>query len=241
MVWLLLAVGLAVAARADTFVLVHGAWGGGWQWHKVDRLLAAQGHQVYRPTLTGLGERVHLASPEITLTTHINDIANVIVWEDLRDVVLLGHSYGGMVITGVMERVPDRIKRVIFVDALVPDDRESLYDAFGNAPTAEQTASGYIVPGWVTPDKPIPKDVPHPVKTLSEPVTFRNPAALRLPATYIFTVDPGKKPEEDRFFKFAERARARGWTVVTMEADHNPQWRKPDELVRLLVPASPGP
>jgi pimeloyl-ACP methyl ester carboxylesterase len=85
-----------------TYVLVHGASGGGWDWKTMDELLTADGHTVYRPTLTGLGENVHLSNPDIDLTTHINDIANVILFEDLKDVVLVGHSYGGMVITGVI-------------------------------------------------------------------------------------------------------------------------------------------
>ncbi len=231
----------AAAGPHYTFVFVHGAWGGGWQWSKVDHLLTADGHRVYRPTLTGLGEKVHLASPDINLTTHVTDIVNVILWEDLRDIVLVGHSYGGMVITGVMDRVPGRIRRVIFLDAVAPDDGESMNAAFGTAPTPEQTATGYIIPGWVKPDKPIPHDVPHPVKTLSEPVSFKNPAALRLPVTYILTVDPGKKPEEDRFFRFYARAKARGWATLVMEADHNPEWFKPQELVKVLEHAMEPP
>ncbi len=88
-----------------TYVIVHGAWGGGWDWRHVDDALTAAGNKVYRPTLTGLGERSHLSSTNIDLSLHIQDIVNVILWEDLHDVVLVGHSYGGMVITGVADRV----------------------------------------------------------------------------------------------------------------------------------------
>ena len=94
----------------------------------MDRLLTAAGHEVYRPTLTGLGEKVHLSNPDIDLTTHINDIANVILFEDLKDVVLVGHSYGGMVITGVMNQIPGRIKHAVFLDAAVPEDGTSAQD-----------------------------------------------------------------------------------------------------------------
>ncbi len=124
-----------------------------------------------------------------------------------------------------------------FLDALVPNDGESLNDAFGATPTPEQTATGFIIPGWVKPDKPIPHDVPHPVKTLSEPVLFKNPAVRQLPVTSILIIDPGKKPEEDRFFRFYGRAKARGWATLIMEADHNPEWFKPKELAELLEKA----
>lgn len=221
-------------SASRTFVFVHGAWGGGWQWKKVDTLLTADGYKVYRPTLTGLGERVHLASPEITLSTHITDVVNFILWENLHDIVLVGHSYGGMVITGVMDRVPDRIRQVIFLDAVVPNDGESLNVAFGSAPFANQTQDGFIPANWVKPGHPIPYDVPHPAKTFSEPVSYKNPAALKLAGTYLLAVAPGKKPEDSRLYKFYERARSRGWTTLTMEADHNPEWFKPKELTTLL-------
>ena len=97
-------------ATHHNYVLVHGASGGGWDWRTMDELLTSNGHRVYRPTLTGLGEKMHLASPAIDLATHINDITNVILFEDIQEVVLVGHSYAGMVITGVMNQVPERIK-----------------------------------------------------------------------------------------------------------------------------------
>ena len=229
---------VAPALHPTTYVLVHGAWGGGWQWKKVDILLTADGNKVYRPTLTGLGERVHLASPDLTLTTHITDIVNVILWENLRDVVLVGHSYGGMVITGVMDRVPDRIRRVIFVDAVVPNDGESLNTAFGSIPGADQIKDGFIPATWVKPGKPIPYDVPHPAKTLSEPVSYKNPAALKLPGTYLLAIDTGQTLEQAHFYKFYLRAKARGWDTVTMAANHNPEWFKPKELTVLLERAA---
>jgi len=228
----------ALPLRAETFVLVHGAWGGGWAWKEVDRLLTADGHKIYRPTLTGLGEKVHLASRDINLTTHINDIVNVILFEDLHDVVLMGHSYGGMVITGVMDRVPDRIKRVVFLDAMAPNDGESGNAAWGRKPTEEELATGFTVPRWVKPGAPLPHDVPHPVGTMNEPVSYKNPAALKLPVTYILMVEPGKKPEQAGFFKFSERAKSRGWTVVAMQGDHNAQWHQTKRLVELLEAAA---
>lgn len=132
---LLLACGLNIAASAQppkptpvpkpTIVIVHGAWGGSWAWRKVDTLLREKGFNVYRPQLTGLGERVHLSRPDIGLSTHIDDVVNTILFEDLHDIILVGHSYGGMVITGVADRVPDRIRRLVYLDAFVPNDGES--------------------------------------------------------------------------------------------------------------------
>ena len=98
-----------------TYVIIHGAWGGAWDWKDIDHRLRADGHDVYRPTLTGQGERVHLATPDIDLTTHITDVVNVIKFEKLQDIILVGHSYGGMVITGVAEKLADRIKAMKFI------------------------------------------------------------------------------------------------------------------------------
>jgi len=135
---MLAAVLFPVAAEAQgsrpprvTYVIVHGAWGGGWDWRRVDSILTARGQEVYRVTLTGLGERVHLANPSIGLDTHIEDVVNTIRWEELRNVVLVGHSYGGMVITGAADRVPERIRALIYVDAFLPDSGESLAGLVG--------------------------------------------------------------------------------------------------------------
>lgn len=115
-------------AQRRTFVLVHGAWHGGWCWRRVADLLEAAGQKVYTPTLTGLGDRSHLLGPSVTLDTHIVDIANLLVWEDLQDVVLVGHSYAGFVISGVAERVSARLAALVFLDAYVPRDGQRMYD-----------------------------------------------------------------------------------------------------------------
>jgi pimeloyl-ACP methyl ester carboxylesterase len=115
-------------ATKHTFVLVHGAWHGGWCWRRVSDLLTARGHEVFAPTLTGVGERAHLLSLAIGLDTHIADIVNVFEFEGIRDAVLVGHSYGGMVVTGVAERLPGRIKSIVYLDAFVPADNQSMLD-----------------------------------------------------------------------------------------------------------------
>jgi pimeloyl-ACP methyl ester carboxylesterase len=221
----------------DTFILVHGAWGGGWDWRHVDDLLTAKGNKVYRPTLSGQGEHSNIANPDIDLDTHIQDIVNVILWENLHDVVLVGHSYGGMVITGVADRVPDRIKHVIYVDALLPQNGESVTNDMGRL-IKQPIKDGYIIAPWVKGNPPPPHDVPMPLKTFTEPITLTNQAiALKLPATYILTVDAGKTPEQDDFYPFYVRAKARGWPAWIMEGDHNVQRSHPVELVQLFEKA----
>ena len=111
---------------ARTFVLVHGAWHGGWCWRHVADLLTKAGHQVFTPTLTGLGERSHLIDASVNLSTHITDIVNVLKWERLNNVVLCGHSYGGFVISGVAEEMQDAIASMVFVDAFVPQNGDTV-------------------------------------------------------------------------------------------------------------------
>ena len=227
----------AATGKKFTCVLVHGAWGGGWDWKHVAQLLTADGNTVYRPTLTGLGEHSNLSSTNIDLDTHIQDIVNVILWENLRGIVLVGHSYGGMVITGVADRVPGRIKRVVYLDALLPENGESR-DSIILPRMKKPVKDGFVLATSVTNNAPPPHDVPMPAKTFSEPITLTNQAiAQKLPTTYILTVDKGAQPEQDDFYRFYQRAKARGWTTHIMEGDHNVQRSHPKELVRLLEQA----
>jgi pimeloyl-ACP methyl ester carboxylesterase len=228
----------APVAKQTVLVSVHGAWAGGWQMKKVAPILEAQGWKVYRPSLSGLGEHFNTASPDIGLATHIDDIVNLILFEDLHDVILLGHSYGGMVITGVADRIPERIKRLVYLDAFVPVDGDSVMTLrkAGSLPIEQMAKSGFIIPTWVKPGKPFPIDVPHPLKTFTDPIVLKNQAAAaKLPATYILTVDKGKQPADDDFYASSERARARGWPVIIMEGDHVVNWRQPEATAALLL------
>jgi pimeloyl-ACP methyl ester carboxylesterase len=227
------------AKEKITFVVVHGATAGGWEWKKCAQFLTDDGHTVYRVTLTGLGERMHLNSPDIDLETHINDVVNTILFEDLHDVVLTGHSYGGMVITGVMDRIPERIRHVVFLDAAVPDDGMSIRDLFGGArPPGSNDADGFMQVPWVKPgDKP-PHSVKQSIKCFTQPVSYKNPAALTLPVTYVAFVPADKSAEERaKTDKSWQRAEARGWTIRTFTGHHVAQQENPRGLASLLEAA----
>ena len=226
----------AQASLKPTYVIVHGAWGGSWAFKKVDSLLTAQGATVYRPSLTGQGERVHLANPEVGLYTHIKDVVNMILFEDLSNIVLVGHSYGGMVITGVADSLPERITQMIYLDAFVPEDGESIF-AQGRTPDAMRPLieNGFLVPRWVKPNQTPPKDVPHSVKTFTDKISLKNPKRTTIPTHYILTVDKGKDPTKDDFSTQADKARKYKWPVSVLEADHNPQWSAPVPFVDMLL------
>jgi pimeloyl-ACP methyl ester carboxylesterase len=220
-------------AKAKPVILfVHGAWGGAWSFQQLDSIMTADGFKVYRPTLTGLGEKVHLATPDIGLDTHIMDIVNVIKFENLHDIILVGHSYGGMVISGVAEKVPDRIGRMIYIDALLPNDGESVDDVFPRGRDMPR-ANGFIPFNWATNPTP-PMDVPQPAKTFSDKITLNNPAAAKIPVTYVLTVDQGNQPSQDEFYSFYQRAIARGYKTAIMTGPHNVQRDMPKETAKLL-------
>ncbi len=226
-----------------TYVIVHGAWAGGWEHKKLAEALQADGHTVYRVTLTGQGDRSHLASPDIGLSVHIQDVVNFIEWEDLHDVVLVGHSYGGMVITGAADRVAARLKHVIYLDAFLPENGESAYSSMGTGtpPHRMPAVNGFISLGDQT-GKPVPHVVPQSEKTFTEPIQLEHQdEARRVPTTYILTVDRGKTPEQDMFFRYYERAKARGWKTEIMEGPHVVHITQPVETAHRLEAAVETP
>lgn len=222
-----------------TFVLVHGTTAGGWVWKGITPHLEAAGHVVYRPTLTGLGERVHLLTREVGLSTHITDIVNVLEFEDLTDVVLVGHSYGGMVITGVADAVPKRIRELVYLDAAVPRDGESLLDLMGDAArihnqaTVESQGDGWLIPVQRGPNDVGTKNTPHPWKSWAEPIRLSNPPAA-IPRTYVrFTAD--KKPGQAFFGTLDEnwrRAQEGGMRLRELDTVHQ---IIPDPMPKLAV------
>ena len=222
-----------------TFVLVHGGFTGGWFWRPVARRLRGRGHEVYTPTLTGFGERVHLASPDVGLATHVEDVVNVLRYEDLHDVVLVGKSYAGMVITGVAERVPDRLTHLVFLEAAVPRDGEALVNLLDPVVVAQLEAAAQAAgDGWRVPVPQPPLDprlTPLPLRPALEPVVVKHPAAAALPRTFIAATQRGEAGVMAAIARSARRARAAGWRYAEVPTGHEPEQDAPDDVARLLL------
>lgn len=218
-----------------TFVIVHGGWSGGWYFQDTARLIRGAGHEVYAPTLTGIGERVHLGHPGIDLDTHIQDIVNVLAYEDLWQVALAGYSYGGAVVTGVAERVPERLAQLIYLDALVPEDGQTVADLVPGSASAFAGVAQAVGDGWQIPhDPPHPRKTPQPLGTLTQPLVVQNPAAAQLPHTYVlftrnsFSFAPA-------LAEVAAKAREKGWRYRELAVDHTAPETHAQELADLLV------
>lgn len=217
------------------FVLVHGAWVGGWYLRDIARVLRAAGYEVFTPTLTGLGERVHLGNREVGLDTHVQDIVNVLFHEDLWEVTLVGHSYGGMVITGVAEVLPERIGHLIYLDAFVPQNGQSVGDLVPTLVPYLETVAQQVGDGWQVPhDPPQPRKLPHPLKSLQQPLAITNPAAVQLPRTYVLFTQ-NSFPFAPLFAALAQNAQAAGWHYRELAADHIAPETHPQALAELLL------
>jgi pimeloyl-ACP methyl ester carboxylesterase len=233
-----------------TFVLVHGAWHGGWCWKRVRPLLAARGHEVFTPTLSGVGERSHLLRREVGLETHITDVVNVMRWEELSDVVLCGHSYGGMVISGVADRLPDRIRSLVYVDAFVPTDGQATFD-FMPAERVQTLRDNTRAEGdgWRVP--PIPAAVfkvraedqawvdrqctPHPIACFEEKIRLTGGLDRIARRTFLLAADY----QPSAFQGIAERLRRDpAWRVVAMPCGHDIMVDLPRELADALLAAA---
>lgn len=231
-----------------TFLLIHGAWFGGWIWKRVTPLLRAAGHEVLTPTLTGLGERAHLARPEVSLHTHVQDVLGVLAYEDVRGVVLVGWSYAGMVITAVAEQAADRLAHLVYLDASVPEDGQAALDLLDPATRAAREERVRTEgQGWQMLPPPVeqfgitaeadarwvrPKLVAQPFRTYQEPVRLTNAAARALPRTYIYcTVGPWTSI----FAPFARKAQAEGWRYRELATGHAAPVLEPQNLADLLL------
>ncbi|HTR88155.1 MAG TPA: alpha/beta hydrolase [Reyranella sp.] len=229
-----------------SIVLAHGAWSAAWAWRKMRPLFAQAGHQFFAPTYTGLGERAHLARPDIDLSTHVQDVANVLEFEDLSDVTLLGHSYGGMVATGVADKARARLKRVVYIDAFAPKDGQSLFDLLGPKGEAHMRAgAAKDGDGWKLPLNPMPPDTapadaawavprrrPQPIRTFEQKIKLESTEAPP-PRHYIYAKKNGPG---DVFRQFGDRAKSEaGWTYHEIDASHNPHITCPDVLMSLLA------
>jgi len=223
-----------------TFVLVHGAWHGSWCWQRVRRALERQGHAVFTPTLSGVGERSHLLSKDIDLEVQTLDVLNLILWEELQDIVLCGHSYGGMVATGVADRIPGRIRSLRYLDAFVPDDGQSLLQF---APIERE----HLVDGWKT--TPIPAAVfgvneadrawvdrqctLHPLACFEQPVRLTGAGAAIKDVSYLYA--QGWAGGHSPFHPFYDKARRRGWRTSQIDCGHDVMLDRPDAVVRWLA------
>ena len=228
-----------------TFVLVHGTWGGGWMWRTVADSLRAHGHTVYTPTLTGLGERAHLARPETDLELHIQDLVAMLEAEELRQITLVGHSYAGFVITGAAARAAARIGHLVYLDAFVPEPGKCLLDYVGDLAPAMREAARAHGEGWKLP--PFPPErfgvtsqrdtewltkhlVPQPLRTFEQPL----PAAggEKLKRAYIYC----SKPATGTFDQFAERLRDdRKWTFHDVKTGHDAMVTAPGDIAKILM------
>ena len=234
---------LATSKRtsAQTVVIVHGAWGGAHQWKDVAAALEQTGAAVvHRVTLTGQGERVHLASPDNDLSTHIQDVINVIKFEQLKDVVLIGHSYGGAVISGVANQISETLSQLIYLDSNLLEDGETFFSLMPEkrdhyTRRASEDGDGWLIPiDWEQGDEPA--DVPHQLKTLTSKLTLDNPKRLEIPSAYWLFAD-GSSPEKDERFMFLQRAKALKWQTRVFSWGHNPQKDQPKELAEELSKA----
>ena len=233
-------------SASKTFVLVHGAWHGGWCWRRVADLLEKKGHKVYAPTLTGLCDRSHLLDAKTNLSTHITDIANLIAWENLKDIVLVGHSYGGFVISGVAEKAQPAISSIVYLDAFLPDNGEALIDVVSGsklhdaiqsaiqkddltmaAPKAALFQVNEKDRAWVDE-----KCTPHPTATLSEKIALTG-ARDRIARRAYIRAKGFESPGFDR--AQAKAQAASGFRVYDMPCGHDAMVDMPDRLTDILL------
>ena len=233
------------------FVLVHGAFYGAWCWERVTPLLRARGHEVFAPTLTGLGERAELLSPAIGLQTHVDDVVRFLELQNLQEVVLVGHSYSGMVIGCAAHRLPERIAHLVYFDAFVPEDGKSLSDIQSERfrlallELAQTEGEGWKIPALdptsetlgVTDERDAEwlrsKLTAHPFRTLLEPAVLGNPKAETIPRTFIFCTG---NPPDGSFPRLARELKARpDWKYMEINSSHSVMITAPQALAEKLL------
>jgi pimeloyl-ACP methyl ester carboxylesterase len=228
----------------STFVLVHGAWGGAHTWKAVRPRLWEAGHHVFTPSLTGIGERAHLASPQVDLTTHIDDVVNVVLYEDLSDIVLLGFSYGGMVVTGALDDIGQRVRELVYLDAFVPADGDSLADLAGWPVPGRAVGAPWSVPPIAREmDDPElqawsePRRTAHPLRCFTEPVRLATPIEeWPFGRTYIKALADPRDSGPGPFWAVADRVRTSSvWRYHEIDTNHMIPQNRPDDLAKLLL------
>lgn len=222
------------------FLLVHCGFAGGWTWNAVSDALRTNGHRVFAPTLTGLGERAHLASPSVDLTTHIQDLHGVAACEELSEPIVVASSSGAMAATGFAQTTKARVRRLAFIDTLVPKCGQSWMDLLGPAVSAPLLdAAMRFGDGWRVPrtDVQPPRWVPQPLASVTQPLAAGREVAEIAPVSYVYCT---AKPK-GWFFGLdaviseqAKHARAIGWDYHELESDHLPMLSAPQDLANLL-------
>jgi pimeloyl-ACP methyl ester carboxylesterase len=247
---LLLSFAVTGMVHAQTFVLVHGAWHGGWCWKEVSQALQAKGATVYTPTLSGLGEHSNVLDTTINLDTHIQDIVNFITMQDLHDVILVGHSYAGAVIAGVADRIPHRLKKLIFLDAMLIENGKSALTSqpanlSDNVRAATASTHGLSVPVWspevfgVTDPAQVKwvreRLTPQPFRSFDQVLHLEHVYGNHLPLTYIACT----KPQMAQLKVFGDKAKAsREWSYYELPTGHDAMITMPKELTALLYTIS---
>ena len=232
----------------STFLVCHGAWSAGWAWKKVHPLMAARGHRLVTPSYTGLGERAHLANPSIDLETHIQDILNVIKYEDLRDIVLVGHSFGSLIAGLVTDRIPERIAHLVIIDGGIPQDGQSIFGRIPAEIVAKRQKLVQVVNGTeVLPFAPVGSLIiddpalaawthrqltPHPLACYTKPIRLNHPAGNGRPMTYIACTKPRYPVSAGMHEKVQAMAHIR---FRPIEAGHNCIISAPDLVAHELL------
>jgi pimeloyl-ACP methyl ester carboxylesterase len=228
------------------FVLVHGAWSGAHGFHLVRRRLWAAGHEAFTPSLTGVGERVHLTGPTVDLSTHVADVVNHVLYEDLHDIVLVGFSYGGAVVTAALPHLAERVAHLVYLDAFVPADGDTVRTLAGGPPPGPITlGQQWLVPparrAYDDPEETAfaePRRVDHPARCFLEPIAVPRPVEeYPFTRTYIrATADGPDAPGADAFDAAADHARTSpSWRYHGIATSHMIAQNRPDELVTILL------
>jgi pimeloyl-ACP methyl ester carboxylesterase len=229
-----------------TYVLVHGGWSGAHVFRRVRPPLRERGHDVFTPSLTGIGERAHLTSPQVNLTTHIQDVVNTVLYEDLTGIVLLGFSYGGFVVTGALSHIGDRVRHVVYLDAFVPEDGDTVLGLVGRPgdPGIRLGEQWLVPPPAREYDDPAEaafasaRRTPHPAACFTEPARLPRPLEdYPFGRTYIkATADAPDAPGAGAFWAAAEHSRSSpAWDYREIATNHMIPVNRPQELAGLLL------
>lgn len=237
---------VAAETSRQTYLLVHGAWHGGWCWRDIRVPLQAAGHAVFTPSLTGLGDRLHLRSPEVDLSTHVADVVNLMEFEDMQDVILVGHSYAGHVVSWVADKTKERLRHIVYLDAALPTDGESFLPPGVGEERMKVAKDGYLMAPNSMDFLGIPKDHPlygwvegklveHPLPTLMETVRFENGGPAGVPKTFVRCLQGSRMTSGEPDPVAAIAANDPEWNYITIDTGHDLMVTAPERTTELLL------